>query len=53
MDKEQLNELKETLRQLATEVDMHLDKGNIIAYYIYKLADIIEGGTDNDSNIWS
>lgn len=46
MDKQDLEELKETLRQLALEVDNNLDKGYIISYYIYKLADIIEGGTE-------
>lgn len=53
MDKQELNELKETLRQLATEIDVNMGKGYIIAYYIYKLADIIEGGADNDNSIWS
>lgn len=46
MDKQELEELKETLRQLALEVDNNLDKGYLIAYYIYKLADILEGGTE-------
>lgn len=46
MDTSELNELKETLRQLAIELDINLDKGWIIAYYIYKLADIIEGGIE-------
>lgn len=53
MDKEELIELKETLRQLAMEIDINMDKGYILAYYVYKLADIIEGGTDNDNSIWS
>lgn len=46
MDKTELAEIKETLRQLALEIDNNLDKGYIIAYYVYKLADIIEGGTE-------
>ena len=53
MDREELNELSETLRQLATEVDVNMEKGYLIAYYVYKLADIIEGGKDNDNSIWS
>lgn len=46
MDEQERKELKETLRQLAFEVDNHLDKGWIISYYIHKLADILEGGTE-------
>lgn len=46
MDNQELEELKETLCQLALEVDNNLDKGCIIAYYIYKLAGILEGGTE-------
>ena len=46
MDNQELEELKETLRQLALEVDNNLDKGYTISYYIYKLADILEGGTE-------
>lgn len=45
MGESSYNELIETLRQLAFEVDNNLDKGYIISYYIYKLVDILEGGT--------
>lgn len=46
MDKSELNEITETLRQLASEVDLNMSNGSLIAYYVYKLADIIEGGTE-------
>lgn len=46
MDKTELNELIETLRQLALELDTNTDGGYMISYYIYKLANIIEGGTE-------
>lgn len=46
MDKTERDELIETLRQLALEVDNNLDKGYMISYYIYKLVDILEGGTE-------
>lgn len=46
MDKSEREELIETLRQLAFEVDNNLDKGYMISYYIYKLVDILEGGTE-------
>lgn len=46
MDKAEREELIETLRQLAFEVDNNLDKGYTISYYIYKLVDILEGGTE-------
>ena len=46
MDISELNKLKETLCQLAIEIDNNLDKGGIIAYYVYKLVDIIEGGIE-------
>lgn len=46
MDKTEREELIETLRQLAFEVDNSLDKGYMVSYYIYKLVDILEGGTE-------
>ncbi len=46
MGESSYNELIETLRQLALEVDNNLDKGYMISYYIYKLVDILEGGTE-------
>lgn len=46
MGESSYNELIETLRQLALEVDNSLDKGYMISYYIYKLVDILEGGTE-------
>lgn len=46
MDKTEYNELIETLRQLATETDLNIPNGSLIAYYVYKLANIIEGGTE-------
>lgn len=46
MDEATRKELIETLRYLASEVDSYLENGYLIAYYVYKLADIIEGGTE-------
>lgn len=46
MGETERKELIETLKQLAMEVDQNTPYGNLIAYYVYKLADIIEGGTE-------